>query len=191
MTFRVERKEKAMNNVRLIRSLGLAAALASPVFAHAVEFKTVLADKSAINFTFKQMNVGMDGHFKKFSTQLAFDPANAANAKVSLDVDLASIDTGTADGNTEVAGKPWFNTQAFPTAKFVSTSVKPLGGNRFEVAGQLTIKGKTQNVVVPASFTFQGNLGAFDGLLTIRRGDFSIDGRGHVYGYERFTSFHY
>ena len=38
MTFRVERKEKAMNNVRLIRSLGLAAALASPVFAHAAEF---------------------------------------------------------------------------------------------------------------------------------------------------------
>ena len=174
MTFRIERKEKAMNNVRLIRSLGLAAALASPVFAHAVEFKTVLADKSAINFTFKQMNVGMDGHFKKFSTQLAFDPANAANAKVSLDVDLASIDTGTADGNTEVAGKPWFNTQAFPTAKFVSTSVKPLGGNRFEVAGQLTIKGKTQPVVAPTTVTVQGDQATFDGSFVIKRADFAI-----------------
>ena len=163
-----------MNNVRLIRSLGLAAALASPVFAHAVEFKTVLADKSAINVTFKQMNVGMDGHFKKFSTQLAFDPANAANAKVSLDVDLASIDTGTADGNTEVAGKPWFNTKAFPTAQFVSTGVKAVGGNRYDVTGKLTIKGKTQDIVVPATFTPQGNSGVFDGSFTIRRGDFAI-----------------
>lgn len=163
-----------MNNVRLIRSLGLVAALGLPAFAQAVEFKTVLADKSAINFTFKQMNVGMDGHFKKFSSQLSFDPANAANAKVSLDVDLASIDTGTADGNTEVAGKPWFNTQAFPTAKFVSTSVKALGGNRYEVAGQLTIKGKTQPVVAPTTVTVQGDQATFDGSFVIKRADFSI-----------------
>ncbi len=163
-----------MNKVRLIGSLGLAAALVLPTFAQAVEFKTVLADKSAINFTFKQMNVGMDGHFKKFSTQLSFDPANAANAKVSLDVDLASIDTGTADGNTEVAGKPWFNTQAFPTAKFVSSSVKPLGGNRYEVAGQLTIKGKTQPVVAPTTVTIQGDQATFDGSFVIKRADFAI-----------------
>ena len=163
-----------MNNARLIRILGLVAALGLPAFAQAVEFKTVLADKSAINFTFKQMNVGMDGHFKKFSTQLAFDPANAANAKVSLDVDLVSIDTGTSDGNTEVAGKPWFNTKDFPTAKFISTSVKALGGNRYEVAGKLTIKGKTQDVVAPVSYSAQGNTGVFDGSFTIRRGDFTI-----------------
>ena len=164
----------ARNSARLIRILGLAAALGLPAFAQAVEYKTVLADKSAINFTFKQMNVGMDGHFKKFSTQLAFDPANAANAKVSLDVDLASIDTGTSDGNTEVAGKPWFNTKAFPTAKFVSSSVKPLGGNRFEVAGQLTIKGKTQPVVAPTTVTVQGDQATFDGSFVIKRADFAI-----------------
>jgi hypothetical protein len=85
-----------------------------PGLAQAVEYKTVLADKSAINFTFKQMNVGMDGHFKKFSTQLAFDPANAANAKVSLDVDLASIDTGTSDGNDRSRRQAVVQHQGFP-----------------------------------------------------------------------------
>lgn len=106
-----------MNNARLIRILGLVAALGLPALAQAVEYKTVLADKSAINFTFKQMNVGMDGHFKKFSTQLAFDPANAANAKVSLDVDLASIHTGTSDGNTEVGRQAVVHHQGFPDSK--------------------------------------------------------------------------
>ena len=163
-----------MNQVRLIRILGVVAALGLTGAANAIEYKTVLADKSAINFQFKQMNVGMDGHFKKFNTQLSFDPANAANAKVSLDVDLASIDTGSSDGNSEVAGKPWFNTPAFPTAKFVSTSVKPLGGNRYEVAGQLTIKGKTQPVVAPTTVTVQGDQATFDGSFVIKRADFAI-----------------
>ena len=43
-----------------------------------------------------------------------------------------------------------------------------------EVAGQLSIKGKTQDVVVPATFTAQGNAGVFDGSFTIRRADFTI-----------------
>jgi polyisoprenoid-binding protein YceI len=49
-----------------------------------------------------------------------------------------------------------------------------VGGNRYDVAGKLTIKGKTQDIVVPATFTAQGNSGVFDGTFTLRRGDFSI-----------------
>ena len=64
--------------------------------------------------------------------------------------------------------------RVFPTARFVSSSVKALDGNKYEVAGQLSIKGKTQEVVVPATFTAQGNTGVFDGSLLIRRADFSI-----------------
>ncbi len=156
---------------RFALALTLAASLGA---AHAVEYTQVQADKSAINFTYKQMGVALDGKFKKFASQLSFDPAKATAAKASFEVDLASIDTGATEGDQEVAGKPWFNTKAFPTAKFVSTGVKALGGNKYEVTGQLTIKGKTQDVVVPASFAAQGNSGVFDGSFTIRRADFSI-----------------
>ena len=89
-------------------------------------------------------------------------------------VDLASVDTGAAEGDEEVAGKPWFNTKDFPTAKFISTSVKALGGNRYEVAGQLTIKGKTQPVVAPTTVTVQGDQATFDGSFVIKRADFAI-----------------
>ena len=157
-----------------MKRLALALALATAFSAQAVEYTQIQADKSAINFAYKQMGVSMDGKFRKFAAQLSFDPAKPAAAKASLDVDLASVDTGAQESDDEVAGKPWFNTKAFPTARFVSSSVKAVGGNRYEVAGKLTIKGKTQDIVAPATFTAQGNSGVFEGSFTIRRGDFSI-----------------
>ena len=153
---------------------GLALALALPFSAHAVEYTTVQKDKSSIDFTYKQMGVAVDGKFRRFSSTLSFDPARPTAAKASFDVELASVDTGAPEGDQEVIGKPWFNAAAFPTARFVSGAVKPLGGNRYEVAGELSIKGKTQPVVVPATFTAQGNSGVFEGSFTLRRADFSI-----------------
>ena len=142
--------------------------------AHAIEYSQVQADKSQINFGYQQMGVSMDGTFKKFSSQLRFDPAALETAAATLEVELASIDTGSAEGDEEAARKTWFNTKDFPAARFESTSVKALDGNKYEVAGKLTIKGTTKDVVVPATFTPQGNTGVFEGSLTIQRGDFSI-----------------
>ncbi len=157
-----------------MQRLATALALALPFAAHAVEYGQVQADKSTIAFTYKQMGVAVDGRFKRFSSQLSFDPARPAAARATFDVELASVDTGAPEGDDEVAGKPWFNTRAFPTARFVSTGVKALGGNKYEVTGQLSIKGKTQEVVLPATFTTQGNNVVFDGSFAIRRADFSI-----------------
>jgi polyisoprenoid-binding protein YceI len=157
-----------------MKRIALAFVLATAFSAHAVEYTQVQPDKSSINFVYKQMNVAVDGKFKRFSSQLSFDPAKPTAAKTSFDVELASVDTGAQEGDDEVAGKPWFNTKAFPTAKFVLTGVKALGGNKYEVTGQLNIKGKTQDVVVPATFTAQGSNGIFEGSFTIRRADFSI-----------------
>ncbi len=157
-----------------MQRLAMTLALALPFAAHAVEFSQVQADRSAIAFTYKQMGVAVEGRFKRFSSQLSFDPARPAAARANVDVELSSVDTGAAEGDDEVAGKPWFNTRAFPTARFVSTGVKALGGNKYEVTGQLSIKGKTQELVVPASFTAQGNSGVFDGSFAIRRADFLI-----------------
>ncbi len=110
---------------RFAFALALAAAL--PLAAQAAEFNQVQADKSAINFTYQQMGVKLDGRFKKFAARLNFDPAKPTEAKTTIDVDLASVDTGAAEGDEEVAGKQWFNTKAFPTAQFVSGSVKGSG----------------------------------------------------------------
>lgn len=163
------------NNTSWRKNLLLAAglSLALPA-ARAVEFNQVQAAKSSLTFVSKQMNVPVEGSFKSFRSKIAFDPAKPAAAKAELEIDMASIDAGSKDANDEVAGKDWFNTRAFPTARFVSTSVKPLGGNRFEVAGRMTIKGRTQDLTTPVTVTQQGNSASFDGSLAIKRVDYAI-----------------
>lgn len=148
------------------------------VGAHAAQpagtFDQVLPAKNRIDFVFKQMNVPVKGHFKKAKVDLVFDPAAPAKSTVRLDLDLASIDAGSADANSEVVGKPWFDLKSFPTATFVSSSVKPLGGDRYEMTGKLTIKGKTRDVTTPVTVTQNGNTAAFDGGFTLKRLEFAI-----------------
>ena len=151
-----------------------AAALLLAGTAHAVEFKQVDAAKSSLAFNTKQMGVPVPGSFKKFSTQIAFDPAKPTAASTTLDIDLASIDAGSKDANDEVVGKQWFNVKAFPTARFVSTGVKALGGNRFEALGKMTIKGQTRDVVAPFTFKQDGANSVFDGAFVLKRMDYNI-----------------
>lgn len=153
--------------------VGLAALLLS-AGAQAIEFNQLLADKSAVSFAYKQMNVPLDGGFKRFGGRINFDPAKPALAKAEIDIELASIDTGSEEGNDEVAGKLWFNTKQFPVARFVSTSIKPLGNNRFEVAGKMSIKGRTLDTRTPVTFRQEGNLGVFEGSFVLKRGDYGI-----------------
>lgn len=92
-----------------------------------------------------------------------------------LEVDLTSVDVDNDEANDELATKTWFNTPAFPKARFESTSVKALPtAGQYEVVGTLTIKGQKQTVTVPARFTEKAGQGVFEGKLTIQRGAFSI-----------------
>lgn len=156
-----------------LRIMFAAALLAGPA-AHALEYTQVQAGSSTIGFAYQQMGVKMDGKFRKFTSQLRFDPANPAAAAASFDVDLLSIDLGSGEAEQEVADKAWFNSKAYPSARFVSTAVKPLGGDRYEVAGKLSIKGRTRDVVLPATFTRQGTSGVFSGSFKLGRTDYAI-----------------
>jgi polyisoprenoid-binding protein YceI len=142
--------------------------------AMAIEFKQVQTNESAVTFGFTEMGVPLDGKFNKFSAQVSFDPAQLAKAQARIDIDLASIDTGSNDGNVEVVGKKWFNVQAYPTASFVSTGIKSLGGNRYQALGKLSIKGKTQDVATPVTFQSDGKRGIFEGAFQIKRLDYAI-----------------
>jgi polyisoprenoid-binding protein YceI len=146
--------------------------------AWAVEYGNVIPEKSQITFTSKQMGVPVDGKFGKFTATLNFDPAKPEAGKAQIEVDLASVDAGSKDANDEVVGKGWFNVKEFPKARFVSSSVKALGNNRFEARGQMTIKGKTLDMTVPFSYKTDGagnaTMGVFEGTLPLQRTKFGI-----------------
>lgn len=141
---------------------------------HALEFTQVVPAKSSLTFGYKQMGVPLSGKFGQFSAQMRFDPAKLTRAQANITVNLASIDTGSTEADEEVSGKLWFNTRAYPTGQFVSTSVKALGGNRYQALGSLTLKGRTQPVI--AVFTYQpdGASAKFDGSFVLKRLDYAI-----------------
>ena len=156
----------------LLPALGLLGAAAS--VASAAEITAVAPDKSSIGFLIREMNVPVSGRFGKFAVQVSFDPAKPEAARVSIDVDTASVDAGSDEANDEVVGKGWLNVKGFTQAHFASTSFRALGGNRYEAAGKLTIKGHSQDVTAPFVFVPQGAGGTIDGSFTLKRADFSI-----------------
>jgi len=131
-----------------VRLLMLAAVLAGmgPTTALA---DTVVPGKSEIAFTMKQMGVNFDGRFKAWKADIVFKPAALDQSKATIDIDLASLDLASADSEAEARDPLWFNTSKFPVAHFASTSFKSLGGDRYEVAGKLALKGVTRDCVVP------------------------------------------
>jgi len=154
--------------------LVLSAGLLLTVTTHAVTLDAVQPDKSKIGFSFKQMGVAMDGHFAKSSATLNFDSAKPEQAKASIEVDLASIDTGTDEVDQEVVGKAWFNTAAFPKAVFVAKQVKQIAPNQYEVLGSLSIKGRSREVKTVFKLSPQGKSSVLSGSFTLQRADFSI-----------------
>lgn len=142
--------------------------------AVAVEYTNLQTDKSRLDFVYQQMGVSIEGHFRKFAAQFNFDPQKPAAAKVLLELDLASIDAGSAEANEEVAAKAWFNTKAYPQARFVASGIKTLGPQRFEVSGKMTIKGRTVDVTAPFTLVQKANTAIFDGTFVLKRGDFAI-----------------
>jgi polyisoprenoid-binding protein YceI len=129
--------------------------------------------KSTISATSKQMNVPVDGKFRKFSATVDFDPAKPSASKAQFDVDVASYDLGDEAFNKEVRGKDWFDTTAYPNATFVSTAIAA-ASDTYIVRGRLTIKGKTLNVVIPVHYKRDGAVQVFDGTLPIKRRQFNI-----------------
>lgn len=141
--------------------------------AHAA-WAQVDTSKSVISAVSKQMNVPVDGKFKKFTASIDFDPAKPAAAKAQFSVDVASYDLGDESFNKEVRGKDWFDAATFPNATFVSTSIVSSGAGTYSVSGKLTIKGKSSDVVVPVTFKQDGANQVFDGALPIKRLQFNI-----------------
>ncbi len=135
----------------------------------------LVPEKSQIAFVSKQMGVPVEGSFKRFDAQVAFDPKKPEAGSVVLQIDTASAGFGIPMSDAELPKPTWFDTAHFPQASFRSSAIKALGEGRFEMAGKLTIKGVSKVVTVPVSITSSG--GAYSvatGTLTIQRLDYKV-----------------
>jgi polyisoprenoid-binding protein YceI len=134
----------------------------------------LLPAQSEIAFASKQMGVSVDGHFKKFDAQIAFDPAKPEASKIAFAIDMGSATLGAPESDAELPKPNWFNVPRFPQATFQSSAVKKLSPGKYEVAGKLSIKSNVRDVVVPVALSQVGAVTTAVGAFSIKRLAFKI-----------------
>ncbi|WP_232678552.1 YceI family protein [Nocardioides sp. R-C-SC26] len=119
------------------------------------------------------------GQFTDFSGTAHVDTANPADSKVELAIQVASVDTGTADRDGHLKSGDFFDVETYPEITFASTDVVRDGAT-WTITGDLTIKDVTKSVAIEfeevgtARDPF-GNLRlGFEGAVTVNRKDWGL-----------------
>lgn len=156
----------------LILSILISFGISSLAFA--ANLTQVDLANSKVTFVSKQMNVPVEGKFAKFKTNVKLDTDKVDAAKGSIEIELGSIDTGSKEGNEEVAGKKWFDIKQFPIAKFELKKAKKVSDGKIELSGDLSIKGKTKPLTTVANLKISGKEATLDGSFVFKRLDYNI-----------------
>lgn len=124
---------------------------------------------SSIKFSGK----GVDGIFKKFNTNIFFDETNFAGSKISISIEVSSLNTGNALQNKHATGAEWFDAAIYPQIKFATSAIEK-NGNSYTAKGKMQVKNKTKDMSIPFVFNKAGNAGTFSSKFVIKRSDFDI-----------------
>jgi polyisoprenoid-binding protein YceI len=90
------------------------------------------------------------GRFDKTSGSITVD-RTAKTGKAEIVIDMKSVNTGVAPFNKHLMNDDFFASDKFPEAKFVGDRFKFDGDKVVEVAGTLTLRGKTNPVTLKGS----------------------------------------
>ena len=102
---------------------------------------------SGVHFAIRHMVVSkVRGRFSTFGGTLTLDPADLTRSTIDVHIDAASIDTGTAQRDAHLRSPDFFDVEQFPELRYVSKRIESLGGDRYRVLGELTIKDVTREV---------------------------------------------
>src|ERR1700681_1250222 len=107
---------------------------------------------SEATFQVRHLITKVRGSFAEFAGTIEFNEAQPERSSVAFTIQAASIDTNQPDRDTHLRSEDFFHVEKFPTISFKSTSVKAGGANQFEVAGPLTIRGVSNDIVLPVTF---------------------------------------
>lgn len=115
--------------------------------------------------------------FDRFDATVRFDPADLEHSSLQVVVDLSSARTGDGERDTALQGPDFFASSRWPQARFSSQRIRALGGDRYEAAGQLTLRNATREILLPFRFERSGAGGGsarLEGATSVRRLDFGI-----------------
>lgn len=157
----------------------LSAALARPLVAAELAREwarewEVIAAESHLAFHGSMMGVPAVGYFRDFDSEILFDPDDLRNARVVVDINMASVDSSHDERDTALRLPEWFSTMVFPRARFETTEIRQTGDFTYEATGSLTIKGITKDISLPFTLSIDGDNAVVTGSADLSRSDFAI-----------------
>lgn len=115
---------------------------------------------SNIEFTVKHLMIStVRGRFTRATATVHVDEDAPDQSRIEAEIDAASIDTGAPDRDDHLRSADFFDAENHPKITFRSTRIKGAHaqeGDRFEVDGDLTIRGVTQPVTLDVVYEGRG-----------------------------------
>lgn len=166
--------------MRKLNLLMMGAALALGMSATAQTKWKLDKGHSSVRFSVNHMVVSeAEGTFKMWDGTVEHSKDDFSDAKINFTVDVNSINTDNERRDGHLKSDDFFNAEKFPTMKFESTSMKPLGNNKYELKGNLTIRDVTKPVTFQVTHggiltTSRGRKAGFKATTTINRFDYNL-----------------
>jgi polyisoprenoid-binding protein YceI len=157
--------------LRWLVPMVLALAAAAP--ASAAQWR-VDPTRSRISVLFEQGGKPIEAQFESFQAEVTFDPKELAAARVAITVDLASFRSGDAQRDQMATAGEFLAAGAAGQARYVARGFKAVGGDTYEVAAELTLKGATKSLTHPATITIKGREARAQGEVKLDRLAFGV-----------------
>lgn len=104
--------------------------------------------ESKVMFTLKHLGiVTVHGDFREFAGEFTFDRSHIEASKVSLVIKTKSLQSNNKKRDKDLKSKNFFWPQKYPDIIFESREIRNIQGARFDIHGDLTIRGVTHPVV--------------------------------------------
>lgn len=120
------------------------------------------------------------GRFNQPDGRLVFDENRPEKSTIDISVPAGMVDTANAKRDSHLKSPEFFDTEQFPLIAFKSRTVKKINDKQYEVAGDLTLLGKTREITVTADYlgsgkdAWGGYRSGFHSRFAIKRSDFGM-----------------
>jgi polyisoprenoid-binding protein YceI len=131
---------------------------------------------SQINFVAEARFLSAHGFFDKWEAEVSLDAEKIENSSVKITIDAASINTRVQRRDDHLRSRDFFDAAQYPTITFVSKRILKAAEKKYNVSGDLTMRGVTKELTVPLTVVFyENNRGRFKGTFEINRKDYGIN----------------
>ncbi|MFC8238313.1 YceI family protein [Streptomyces sp. NPDC056661] len=152
-----------------------------PALAALTGTYTIDPSHSSIGFTVRHaMVTNVRGSFGEHEGTLTLNGDNPHHSAASIDVKIASVDTGIADRDGHLVSGDFFDAEKFPLMTFRSTRAEQLGGDQYRITGDLTIRDITRPLAIDLEFNgsatdpYGNERVGFEGSAEILRSDWGL-----------------